>query len=580
MSKSPDARHASMAELRTELQSAEAQLSSPGSETAIAVDAARNVEQLPVVAILPFINATGDTANDFIGVGIWEVLMANAASLPDLTVASRSSVLEYRGAGRRIEQISRELGTRWVVDGSYQRFEDQIRLTVTLFDAQADRLTWSSQLDGVISKIFELQSALARQIAEALAPAARPPSARFPTQSPQAFSNYVRARVLLERQDVSGNISSAVELLEQALKLDPRFALAHAALGEAYWSWYGQSMRTEWTMKALSALTEALRLDPNQAEVRRTVAIIYKGTGRSQEALEELRLALKSEPENDEIHRRLGEVLFELGRKDEAIACFETAIRLRPNFWRNHGTLGLAWYRMADYTRAIQVFTRVVELQPDNAWGFQILGTAQHASGKIEQALANYQRSMSISPTASAATNIGTICYAKKDYAEALRFYELAARLKPNEPVHYRNLGDAYLKMENAEKARESYERAVQLTEELIRVNPRNSEALSRLAVCEAKIGRFESARKHAMEASACQPLSVEITYRRAVVQALAGKLDEAAGYLKQAVDNGFSLSRVVEDDDLQELRSSQQYLALFGPPAGDAPDGDGGVGS
>jgi serine/threonine protein kinase/tetratricopeptide (TPR) repeat protein len=520
-----------------------------------------------VVAILPFRNATGDAANDFIGTGICEVLIANAARLPGLTVLSRGSVLQYNNADRDLKRISHELGATCAVDGSYQRFGDRIRVTAAMIDPRSDRVLWSDHVDGVLAGIFEIQTTLGERLLAALQPGNAPEPRsrpRFPTESVSAFTKYARARVLLERPDVPGNIDRAVELLERALKEDSRFALAHAALGEAYWNRYRHSSEPHWTLKALSCLTEAMRLDPVQPDIRRTLAQIYRGTGRNEEALEELRAARVAEPQSDETHRYLGEVLFDLGRRDEALDCFEQAIRLRPDFWENHRGLGSAWYRMGEYDRAIVAFSRVVELQPDSAWGFQMLGTVYHAIGQIDLALLNYERSMTIAPTGTAAANVGTIWYARCDYAQALNSYELAIKLRPNNPVYYRNRGDAYIKLGDEEKAKSSYQRAVELMEELIRVNPKDAEGLSRLAVYEAKLGRIHAACQHADQASASEPLGVEIMYRRGVVFALAGKMTEAAASVKLAVDRGFSFTLVEQDDDLQQLRASEPFIGVF----------------
>ncbi len=563
MSKLRDDRHASMPALRDDLRAVRMKLV-PESAQPPRTPVASN----PVLAIFPFLNLTGDPANDFIGTGMCEVLIANAADLNGITVLTRASVSPHREADRNLKRIAADLGATYIVDGSYQRFGDRIRLTATLIEAESDRVMWRDQLDGTAASIFEMQTTLGQKLAGAFAldQSPRRRSSGFPTESVQAFSNYAQARVLLERKDIASNVTRSIELLDQALSQDSRFALAHAALGEAYWERYHQLLEPQWTFKALSSLAEALRLEPNQCDVRRTLARIYRGTGRNEEALEELRLALTVEPGNDETHRNLGNVLFDLGRRDEALEHFEQAIRLRPNFWENHLELGKAWYRMGQYDRAIVSFSRVVELQPDSAWGFLMLGTTYHAIGEIENALLNCERSMAISPNATAATNLGTIWYGKKNYAEALKFYELAIHLKPNKPLHYRNRGDAYLKLGDREKARESFERAAQLTEELIRINPKDAEELSRLAVYEAKLGRFETAHRHAAEASNCDPLRVEILYRAAVVHALAGNMTQATAQVKLAVDRGYSFSIVREDDDLQELRESEPFIALFGP--------------
>jgi len=563
LSKSRDERFASMSALCDALRAFRTE-GTPTEADKGRVPAKSN----PVLAIFPLLNLSGDAANDFIGIGMCEVLIANASALDGITVLSRASVSAFRGADRDLKRIAQDLGATFIFDGSYQRIDNRIRLTAMLLEAENNRLMWRDQMDGTLDTIFEMQTKLGRRLASAFALNQLPVShaGAFPTESVTAFSKYAQARILLERKDVPGNISRAIELLDQSLNEDPEFAMAHAAKGEAYWEQYHQMAEPQWTFKALSSLAEALRFGPNQTEVRRTLARIYGGTGRNEEALVQLQLALDAEPGNDEIHRNLGNVLFDLGRRDEALDHFEQAIRLRPNFWENHGALGGAWHRMGEYKRAIVFYSRVVELQPDNTWGFQSLGTAYHALGEIDDALYNYERSMAISPNASSATNIGTIWYGRKNYTEALKFYELAIKLKPNKPASYRNRGDAYLQLGDKEKARESYDRAVQLMEDQIRVNPKNAEALSRLAVYEAKLGRFDKARLHVAEAAKCDPLRVDILYRTGVVEALAGDLQQSAAQIKTAVDRGYSFSIVLEDDDLRELRSSEPFISLFGP--------------
>jgi serine/threonine protein kinase/Flp pilus assembly protein TadD len=531
------------------------------------VPSAESAQPPAVVAILPFRNTTGDPANDFIGMGICEMLISDIARLPALTVLSRSSVLQHNAAERDLRRISQELGATSVVDGSYQRLGDRLRLTISVVDPRSDQILWSDHLDGVVAGIFELQTMLSDKLTAAIRPGTgdvHRTTERFPTYNVQAFSDYARARVLLERQDIPGNLTRAVDLLEHCLKDDPKFALAHAALGEAYWNRFRQENDSHWTVKALSALTEAMRLDPEQPDIRRALARIYRGTGRNQEALRELEAARIAQPQSDETYRNLGEVLFALGRKNEAIESYEQAIRLRPGFWENHRFIGAAWYRMGHYDRAIVAFSRVVDLQPDNAWGFQMLGTAYHAAGDVEHARSNYERAMNITPTATAAANLGTIYYARGAYSEALRCYDQAIELVPHNGGYFRNKGDACAKLGDMDKARACYERAAELTQELIRVNPKDAEALSRLAVYEAKLHRFEDAFRHTAEASAFEPLAVEVAYRRGVVFALSGKLEEAAASVKLAIERGFSLTIVKEDDDLQELRKSQAYGSII----------------
>jgi serine/threonine protein kinase/tetratricopeptide (TPR) repeat protein len=561
ISKSRDERQPSMSALRDELQAVRKNLNS------------RMARQVPgtttgntVLAILPFHNLTGDPADDFISAGVCDVLIASTAGLNGITILSRASVSRIHETDRNLKRIAKRLGANCIVDGSYQRFGERIRVNATLVEVDTDRVIWQDQRDGDINSVFEIQTALSQKLRSALAPDHCSQTASgFPTESIQAFTNYAQARVLLERKDVPGNLQRTIELLEEALSMDPQFAMAHAALGETYWEQYHQTADAKWPLAALSSLAEALRLDPNQHEVRRSMARIYSGMGRNERALEELNRALEIAPASDETHRNLGNVLFDLGKRDEALEHFEQAIRLRPNFWENHRELGKAWYRMGQYDRAIVSFSRVTQLQPDSAWGFLMLGTTYHAIGEIELALYNYERSTAISPSATAATNMGTIWYGRKNYVEALKYYELATQIRPNKPLYYRNRGDAYLRLGETERAHESYERARQLTEKLIRVNPKDAEELSRLSVYEAKLGLFDLARRHAAEASRYDPLRVEIAYRSGVVHALAGEMEAASSLIKVAVDRGFSFSIVRQDDDLQELRKSKPFIDLYG---------------
>jgi tetratricopeptide (TPR) repeat protein len=155
------------------------------------------------------------------------------------------------------------------------------------------------------------------------------------------------------------------------------------------------------------------------------------------------------------------------------------------------------------------------------------------------------------------------IYFSQNRFEEALSAYENAVKLSPNNPVHHRNAGDTLLRMGQKERARESYLRSVQLTEELLKVNPNNPELLSRLAVYYAKLGRFEEAQRRAEQALQLNPADVTVIYRKAAVHARAGQPEPALQCLKQALDKGYSRALVLDDDDFAELRDSTEFTAL-----------------
>jgi tetratricopeptide (TPR) repeat protein/tRNA A-37 threonylcarbamoyl transferase component Bud32 len=520
----------------------------------------------PVVAVLPLANVGSDPTDEYLGVGIADSLITHLAALPTVTVVSRSATLE---SGRRLSgtrALARDLGVTFVVNGGVQRAHDRLRVTLNLVRPD-DSVAWGAEFEGTVDQFFAMQRRMAEALSGALqvtlTRAARERLARPPAASVDAYADYSRARALLERPDVSGNVERAIEGFETALGKDPGFALAHAGLGEAYWARYQETRDPAWTARAQSAITEALRIDPEQPRTRFALALLYQGTGRAEAALDELRRVLAQQPSNDDAHRLLGDILADRGEWQEALAELQRAVAIRPEFWRNHSSLGFAYVKTGRHAEAIAAFTKVTDLQPDNSRGFQMLGTAYQNAGDNQRALENYRRAIELGPDAFAYLNMGTIYYDEGRFREAATAYEEAIRLGPATPATHRNLGDAYERMGNAAQARRAYLKAVELSQEALKVNPSDAQALSRLAVYEAKLGRRADAAAHIRQALALSPADGDVAYRRAVVHALAGDRSAALAALGEAVARGYSPSRARVDYDLRTLEPLPEFQAL-----------------
>lgn len=520
----------------------------------------------PIVAVLPLDNVSGDSTIDHLGLGIAHTLSTSLSAISSVTMVSPSATLAYHEE-QNTGEIARELGATFVVTGSVQRAGS--RLHVTLNVVRSDNsIAWGDASEGSLDDLFGLQRKLARGLSEALQLMMTPEDRRRletpPTRDKQAFGDYMQARAFLERPDVPGNVDRALSLFRAAIEKDPSFALAHAGLGDAYWAMYVRTSEPEWTQKAREATMEALRLDPNQAAVRYSLALIYHGTGRRDEAVEELERALELQPNSDDAHRLLGDILASEGRVDEAIDQYQEAIDIRPNFWGNHRALGVAYYRASRYEKAVDSFRRVTELQPDLPWGFQILGLAYHTLGDVERAIANYQQAITLGPSPASYSNLGTIHYRRGDFAAAARQYERALELRPNWPTTHRNLGDALRRLGRTEEARTAYLKALALSEDLLRVNPKDAIAMSMRAVYEAKLGRASEAARHAAEALELAPSDGEVLYNKSVVHALAGETAEAMATLEEALSHGYSAREASHDDDLAALRKLPRFQKLI----------------
>jgi tetratricopeptide (TPR) repeat protein/tRNA A-37 threonylcarbamoyl transferase component Bud32 len=520
----------------------------------------------PVVAVLPLSNVGSDPADEYLGVGIADSLITHLAGVPAVTVVSRTATLE---SGRRLSgtrALARELGVTFVVNGGVQRANERIRVTLNLVRPD-DSVAWGREFEGTFEEFFALQRRMAEDLSAALqvtlTRAARERLARPPAASLDAYADYARARALLERPDVPANVVGAIQGFEGAIAKDPRFALAHAALGEAFWARYQETRDPQWPARAQAAITEALRLDPDQPRTRFALALVYQGTGRADAAVDELRRVIAQEPSNDDARRLLGDILADRGQWDEAIAELRRAAALRPEFWRNHSSLGYAYVKSGRLQDAIAAYRTVTKLQPDNSRGFQMLGATYQTLGDGRLALENYRRAIELAPDSLAYANVGTLYYDQGRFREAADAYERAIGLAPSNPAMHRNAGDAYERLGDAARARRAWLRAIELTEEALHVNPADAQALSRLAVCEAKVGRHAPAARHVLEAVRLSPGDGEITYRKAVVHALAGERAAAVAALAQAVARGYNASRARIDYDLRSLGPLPEFQAL-----------------
>ena len=275
------------------------------------------------------------------------------------------------------------------------------------------------------------------------------------------------------------------------------------------------------------------------------------------------------QPNYDDAYRLRGEILARLGRWDEAFASLQKAIDVRPNYWGNYRSLGLAYRDAGRFDSALAAFQRIVDLVPDNAWGYQLLGTIYQQQGRLVDARLQYEASLQHGGTPATLSNLGNLYYAQGDYADALRMFEEAAKLRPRSAATQRNIGDALRRLRRDDDARAAYERAAALAEEEVRVNPGDAHAHAAAAVYLGKLGRFDAAERHLRDAQAAGAPDAEIWYRSAVVRSLNGRRAQAIDDLARAVAAGYSPELIRSDDDLTPLRREPKFMALMAARSG-----------
>jgi non-specific serine/threonine protein kinase len=316
------------------------------------------------IAVLPFQTLGPHTEDEYFADGMSEAIMTELTKVPGLLVISRNSVVGYKGRGVDPRQVGRDLHVSYVLDGSLQRADRSLRVSARLADAATGYQLWAEHYDGAIDDVFRLQDEISARVAGALrlsvAPSGRPRAAP-PTGNLEAYDAYLRGRFQLHRVTIPERLE-AIPFLERAIALDPGFALAHAALADAYsYKFFYADPEKEWERRAYAEIEKALAVDPNLAE-----AYLAKGNllwtlpnGFPHEAaVEEYRRALRLNPNLLEAHTALGRLYQHVGLLDEALEELQTAQREDPGDNEVAGRIATTYFFRHNYEQALKHFER------------------------------------------------------------------------------------------------------------------------------------------------------------------------------------------------------------------------------
>jgi len=238
------------------------------------------------IAVLPFDNLSPDPENEYFSLGITEDIITQLSKITELRVTSRTSAMRYQDSEKSVREIAQELQVASILEGSVRRVGNQVRITAQLVDARTDEHLWAETYDREIKDIFAIQSDVAKQIASSLkvelSPEDRARIERKPTENLTAYDYYLKGRDHYYSYSREDN-ERAIEFFNEALEVDPDYALAHGGLADAYaqrWLWYG--FGEGWLDSAIEESNKAVALDPDLAET-------YQAEGLVQRLLREAR---------------------------------------------------------------------------------------------------------------------------------------------------------------------------------------------------------------------------------------------------------------------------------------------------
>jgi serine/threonine-protein kinase len=527
---------------------------------------APSTPQHRVVAVLPLENLSGDPSKQYLGAGMADTLTMALSKVRNVTVISRSEVQEAVRRAQEPRKIVEDLHASYLVDGSIQQVKDELLVTLRLVQPDGT-VAWSEGYEDDVSAVFRIHRAMAADLVRQMqGSSASPDLTAPPTSNVDALTAYWQGRSLLDRAVSPPEFEEALGMFAKAAEIDPNFALAYAGQADAYWKYYAL-LHNDQTLprKALDAGLKARRLDANQPAVRVSVATIYQGMGQYNEAIDELRKALELQPANDDVHRTLALVFNAQGKADEAIRELNEAIKIRPEHWINHYELGLVYYRIRHLAEAAAAFQRALELRPNDSRVVGNLGLVYYQAWDNDRALEYFNRANTLAPSSRGFTNVCSIYQRLGRFDDAVQACREAIRLNAQYDLAHYNLGDAYLRQNRVEDARGEFRIARELGLGALRINEKDARTMGRIAVCEAQLGMTTAADSHAASAVALAPQDPEVQYKRAVVDALTGRREEALQALRRALELGFSRSEAREDRDLAAIKQSEEFRALVG---------------
>ena len=326
------------------------------------------------IAVLPFQNFSADKENAFFADGVQDDILTSLAKIKDLKVISRSSVMQFRDtAAHNLREIGKLLGVANILEGSVRRVADRIVLNVQLIDARNDRHIWANRYDRTLADSLGLQGELATEIADALRATLTPEEKerveRKPTNNPRAYELYLQAQQYQFNPDTFlQDYLTAEKLYEQAITLDPNFALAHARLATTRARIFHFYEPTEaWKKRARSEAELALRLQPNLGEGHHALGLCYYWFERDYEnALREFSIAQSLLPNDSGIPWHIAAIKRRQGKWSETVAAYRKILDVDPQNANIVRDLLYAYCAVRDWPNARAAAERLIAIAPDS----------------------------------------------------------------------------------------------------------------------------------------------------------------------------------------------------------------------
>jgi len=363
-----------------------------------------NTGQIDSIAVLPFENRSGSADTDYLSDGLADSLIYRLSQLPNLKVSPTSSVMRYKGMASDAAKVANELGVDAVMTGRLSQIGDNLNISVQLIDVKAGKVLWAEQYDRKMADLLATQREIATTITQKLQLKLTGDErgiAKKYTESSEAYQLYLKGRYHFARRN-RDDVNKAIESFEQAIKLDPNFALAYARIAEAYNQMpnYPYASPMEAFPKAKAAAERAIALDPTLSEAHTAMGNTLTSLDRNwPEAEREFKRALELDPNSATAHYRYAsEYLISVGRTKEALAEVERALELEPLDPNMVANLGRHYLYDGQRDRALTQARRAYEADPTFVIARLLYGMTLNAVSQYAEAIALSENALKDDP--------------------------------------------------------------------------------------------------------------------------------------------------------------------------------------
>jgi tetratricopeptide (TPR) repeat protein/DNA-binding winged helix-turn-helix (wHTH) protein len=510
-----------------------------------------------LIAVLPFTFKTSDELPNYFKATLQGELISSLLHQENFRLVSQRAVNEIPIDSSFSEYVNR-LGARYLIDGEITGSSNQFNIKLVLTDASSAIEIWSSSIPGSSANLLQSQKELYRQGFNALALLAKVPKANqlklISTNDFKAYDNYIQGKSLLDSATNEEALQNAEAHFLMALKFDPEFIEATAGICQTHLEQYQLTKQVSAFELAQTSCKSLLNVKQLKFNGLVALGTLNQIQGEYNKAISLFSQVLETDPDNLKAIIGTAESQDQLGNTVESERLFQKAIVLEPGYWNNYYSLGKHYFNNGKFKAAVEQFLRVTLLKPNYEQGFNSLGGAYYMMGKYEEASVAWERSIEIKPSANNYSNLGSYHFFKKQFAKAIENYKKAISLKPNDPIIWGNLGDAYQFSKDYEKAHQAYQNGYNHALRQLEINQNEQYIQGMIVRYQSELGQCDAATTKVNDLTKNPINDPYLYYDMSLALLNCNHIEESKKLISKAVELGYSQELLSRDIQFKEI--------------------------